>query len=144
MSKLKRLKRKRALQKKANIHEMALRRQMKSTLGTGKMADKMVRYHQDVLQNIEFALITGYRNNHNIDDCIVAETLKAAIHCEVPENELSTALKRQLDGIREVRSDVSDDLWRDGLCTVLQSVHRHSSLRSGSRDYIHFVSQFII
>jgi hypothetical protein len=144
MSKLKRLKRKRALQKKTNIRETALRKQMKTTLGTSKMADRMVHHHQDVLQNIEFALIAGYRNNHNIDDCIVADTLEAAIHSEMPENKLSTALKQQLDGIRQMRDDVPDDLWCDGIRTILQSVHRHSSLQPGSRNYLHFTSQFII
>ena len=144
MSTSKRLKKKRVLRKKANIREMALRKQMKATLGTHKMADKMVRDHQDVLQNIEFAIISGYRNNNEIDDPVVADTLKAVIHSEEPTGELSTALERHLDGIRQMRSDIGADLWRDDLRTILQSIHRHSDLRPGSRNYINFASQFIV
>jgi hypothetical protein len=143
MSKLKRLKKKRGLRKKTNMREMASRKKLKATIGTHKMADKMVRYHQDVLQNIEFAIIAEYRKNNDIDDSVVADTLKAMIHSEEPTDKLSTALKRNLDGIRQMRSDIPDDLWRDGLRTILQSIHRHSSLRPGLRNYINFASQFI-
>lgn len=144
MSKLKRLKKKRDLRKKANIREMVMKRQMKSTLGTDKMADEMIRDHQGVLQNIEFAIVSCRRNNNKIDDSVIAGTLKAAIHSEEPTGELSAELKRDLDDIRQTRSDIADDLWRNGLRTILQSVHLHSNLRPGSRGYIDFVSQFII
>ncbi|HUT46116.1 MAG TPA: hypothetical protein VMX36_07500 [Sedimentisphaerales bacterium] len=46
--------------------------------------------------------------------------------------------------MRRFRSDVSDDIWRDGLRTVLQSVQRHSNLRPGEREYLDFVSDFIL
>ncbi|GAG34969.1 unnamed protein product, partial [marine sediment metagenome] len=39
--------------------------------------------------------------------------------------------------------DIPDDIWRDGLRTVLESVHRHSSLKPGSRDYLDFVSDYV-
>ena len=144
MSKAKRLKKKRDLRKKANIREMAMKRQMKSTLGTDKMADEMIRNHQGILQNIEFAIVSCRRNNNKIDDYVIAGTLKAAIHSEEPTGELSAELKRDLDDIRQTRSDIADDLWRDGLRTILQSVHLHSNLRPGSRGYIDFASQFIV
>jgi len=144
MSKLKRLKRKRVLQKKANIRQMVLQRNSSTTLGSRKLLKRMTRDHQDVLQNIEFVLVTGYRDDGNIDDRIVAEALKAAIHHGVPEDPRAISLNEGLEGIRELRSDVSDDIWRDGLRTVLQSVHRHSSLKPGSRGYLNFVSDFIL
>ena len=144
MSKLKRMRRKRAAQKKANIHLMALHSERRSTLGSYKLLKRMTRDHPDVLQNIEFVLVSGYREDHSIDDRIVADTLKAAIHGEVPDDARAQSLDESLEDIRRLRSDASDDVWRDGLRTVLQSVHRHSSLRPGSRDYLDFVSDFVI
>jgi len=144
MSKVKRLKRKRALQKKVNIRQMALKKNLRATLGPRDLMKWMTRHHQDVLQNIEFILVSEYRNNRSIDDRIVADVLKAAIHDEVPEGELAQSLNKSMEDIREIRSDASDDIWRSGLRTVLQSVHRHSSLQPGSRDYLDFVSDYIV
>jgi len=142
MSKVKRLKRKRALQKKANIRQMALKKHSKVMLGSRKLLKRMPRDHLDVLQNIEFILVTGYRDDRSIDDRIVADALKAAINGNVPDGPRSVSLNDGLESIRELRSDVSDDIWRDGLRTVLQSVHRHSSLIPGCRWYLDFVSDF--
>ena len=143
MSKLKRMRRKRAAQKKANIRLMSLHRGMKETKGSNKLLKRMIRDHLDVLQNIEFVFISWYCENHCIDDCIIAEALKAAIHDDTAENALAESLNKELHEVRLFRSDVSDDIWRDGLRSVLQSVHRHSNLRSGEREYIDFVSDFI-
>ena len=142
MSKVKRLKRKRALQKKSNIRQMALQKHSKVMLGSRKLLKRMPRDHLDVLQNIEFILVTGYRDDRSIDDRIVADALKAAINGNVPDDPRSVSLNDGLESIREIRSDVSDDVWRDGLRTVLQSVHRHSSLKPGCRWYLDFVSGF--
>jgi hypothetical protein len=143
MSKLKRLRRKRALRKQANIRLMASKGDSKATLGSGELMGRMVRDHQDVLQNIEFILVTGYREDHSIDDRIVADALKAAIHHDVPQEPRVISLNEGLEEIRQFRSDISDDVWRDCLRVVLQSVHRHSSLSPGSRGYLNFVSDFV-
>jgi hypothetical protein len=111
--------------------------------GSGKLMKRMRRDHLDVLQNIEFFLIKRYQEDGTIDDRLVAEVLKAAINNNAPQDEQAASIKESLQGIREIRSDVSDDIWRDGLRTVLQSVHRHSSLKPGSRGYLNFVSDFI-
>ncbi len=142
MSMVKRLKRKRALQKKVNIRQMALKKELRATLGPRALLKRMTRDHQDVLQNIEFVLVSGYRSDRSIDDRIVADALKAAIHDEVPEGDLAQSLNESLEEIRVLRSDISDDIWRDGLRTVLESVHRHSSLIPGCRLYLDFVSGF--
>jgi len=132
MSHLGRLKRKLGLQGDKEIMR-----------GSGKLIKRMQRDHLDVLQNIEFILVTKYREDHTIDDRVVAEVLKAAIDNNVPHDERAASIKESLQGIREIRSDIPDEIWRDGLCTVLQSVHRHSSLKPGSRGYLNFVSDFI-
>jgi hypothetical protein len=144
MSKVERLKRKRALQKKSNIRQMASQKNSRATLGPRKLMKRMSRDHLDILQNIEFVLVSGYRSDRSIDDRIVADALKAAIHGEVTDDTRAQSLNESLENIRELRSDISDDVWRDGLRTVLQSVHRHSSLKSGSRAYLDFVSDFIL
>ena len=144
MSKLKRMRRKRDAQKKANIHLMSLHGGMKEAPGSGKLLKRMVRDHQDVLQNIEFIFTSRYREDRRIDDRIVADTLKAAIHDEVPEDGHAQLLNEGLEEMREFRSDVSDEIWRDGLRTVLQSVHRHSNLRPGEREYLNFVCDFVL
>ena len=143
MSKLKRMRRKRVAQKKANIHLMSLHRGMKETKGSHKLLKRMIRDHQDVLQNIEFVLVSQYRENRRIDDHIVADALKAAIHGDIAEDALAESLNEGLEEMRLFRSDISDDVWRDGLRTVLQSVHRHSDLRPGERKYLDFVCNFI-
>lgn len=144
MSKVKRMKRKRALQKKANIRLMALQSERRATLGPRKLMKHMVHSHLDVLQNIEFVLVSRYREDESIDDRNVADALKAAIFDTVPDDAQAQSLHEGLAGIREIRSDISDDIWQDGLRTILQSVHRHSSVKPGSRDYLDFVSDFVV
>lgn len=143
MSKVKRLKRKRALQKKANICQMALQKKFGATLRPRKSMKRMARDHLDVLQNIEFALVSGYRSERSIDDRIVADVLIAAILDAEPEDSRARSLNESLENIRVLRSDISDDIWRDGLRTVLESVHRHSILKPGSRGYLDFVSDYV-
>ncbi len=142
MSKVKRLKRKRALQKKSNIRQMGLQQKFGATLKPRKSMEHMTRDHLDVLQNIEFFLVSGYRSDQSIDDCIVADALIAAILDAEPEDSRARSLNESMESIRELRPDVPDDIWRDGLRTVLESVHRHSSLKPGCRWYLDFVSDF--
>ena len=144
MSKLKRMRRKRVARKKANIRLMSLYGGSKEAPGSGKLLKRMVRDHQDLLQNIEFVFISRYREDRRIDDRIVADTLKAALHGDTAEDALAELLNKGLDKIRRFRSDVSDEIWRDGLLTVLQSIQRHSNLRPGEREYLDFVSDFIL
>jgi len=143
MSKVKRLRRKRALQKKSNIRQMASQKKFGTALKPRKSMKRMARDHLDVLQNIEFVLVSGYRSERSIDDRIVADVLIAAILDAEPQDSRARSLNESLESIRVLRSDISDDIWRDGLRTVLESVHRHSSLKPGSRDYLDFVSDYV-
>jgi hypothetical protein len=143
MSKLKRMQRKRADQKKSNIRLMSLHGGMKESPGSDKLLKRMVRDHQDLLENIESILVSRYRDDGSIDDRIISDALKAAIHGDMAEDALAESLNKDLGEARQLSSDVSDDIWRDGLRTVLQSVHRHSNLRPGEREYLDFVCDFI-
>ena len=143
MSKVKRLKRKRALQKKANIRQMTFQKKWGTSLKPRRSLKNMTGNYLDVLQNIEFILLSEYENDVTIDDSIVAEALRAAVLNANPDDETAQFLKERLEEISDVRSDVSDDIWRDGLRTVLQSVLRHSSLKPGCRWYLDFVSDAV-
>ena len=144
MSKLKRMRRKRAAQKKANIRRMALQSTgLIETRATEKLLRRMTRDHVDVLQNIESVLISAYHEDGSIDDRIIAEVLKAAIRDEEPESARAQSIHEDLEEMRNLRADVTEKIWRDGLRTVLQSVHRHSNLSQGEREYLDFVSDFV-
>lgn len=140
MSKLKRMRKKRAAQKKVNIRQMSFDSEFKETLGTRKLLRRMTRDHLDVLQNIESIFISAYHEDGSIDDCVIAEVLKVAIRGEEPVSARAQWISDDLDEVRNLRADVTDDIWRDGLKTVLQSVRRHSDLRPGEREYLDFVS----
>jgi len=132
------------MQKKANIRRMSSQKKFGTTLRPRKSMKRMTRDHLDILQNIEFVLVSGYRSDRSIDDCIVADALKAAIFDTEAEDTRVQSLNEGLEDIHELHSDISDDIWQDGLRTVLQSVHRHSSLKPGSRWYLDFVSDFVL
>jgi hypothetical protein len=143
MSKVKRLKRKRALQKKANIRQMAFQKKWGACSKPRRSLKDMTGNYLDVLQNIEFILLSEYENDASIDDCVVADALRAAVLNTEPDDDTAQFLKERLEQIRELRSDTSDDIWRDGLRTVLQSVLRHSSLKPGCRWYLDFVYDLV-
>jgi len=144
MSKVKRLKRKRSIQKKANIRQMYSQKKLGATLKPRKSIKHMARHHLDVLQNIEFTIISRYCSDRSIDDLIVADALRAVILDTETEDSRAQSLGESLEGIREFRADISDDIWQEALRTVLQSVLRHSSLKPGNRWYLDFVSDFVL
>ena len=134
---------KRTLIKKSSRRGAARRKSLKETLEENKLMKRMSRDHVDVLQNIEFILVTSHRENGSIDDRIIADALKATIDNDFPQDERVISIKGNLQDMHEFRGYVSDDIWQAGLRTVLQSVRRHSDLRPGSTDYLDFVSEFI-
>ena len=143
MSKLKRMRKKQAARKKASIRQMSLHGGLRETQATGKLLKRMTRDHVDVLQNIEFTIISAYDKDDSLDDRIIAEVLHAAIRDEVPDDARAQSLHEDLIEMRHLRANVSDDIWRDGLRTVLQSVQRHSNLWPDERSYLDFVSDFV-
>jgi len=104
---------------------------------------EMMREHQDVLQNIEFTLVTAWRSRPAIDDRAALDALTAALRREEPAEEARRLLFDQLRAARETRPDVSDETWGKGLRVVADSVRRRSDLRPGSTDYLDFVSPFL-
>ena len=107
----------------------------------------MTRDHLDVLQNIEFALVSHSRRDSSIDDRLVDAALEAAMHRGGGEDEdldpRVAGICEMLQALREMRKNTSDEIWRAGLRTVRESVHRHSGLRPGEKAYLGFVSQYV-
>ena len=122
---------------------MALHAQNSHYDASGKVYRRMTRDHQDVLQNIEFALLSTWRTYPTIDDADVKQALTACVDGVPAEDADAYRLQMALDNVREVRDDVSDDLWRDGLRVVLHSVHNHSTATRGATGYLRFIDMFI-
>ena len=122
-----------------------LRRKKEQRIGVSdSLFNRMTSEYSDVLQNIEFGMVSAYRHNPEIDDRSVAGALKAAITGEVPTNEIDGSLLNHLGEVRQLREDIPDDVWQDGLKVVLDSVHNHSTLRTGDRGYLKFVESFMV
>jgi hypothetical protein len=107
---------------------------------------QMSRDHLDVLQNIEFALISLAREEDEIDDRTIDEALRIALRGVEPDDDADEwvfALLEALAEIRGIRGDVSDGIWQSGLKSVRDSVRNHSSLAPGEKGYIRFVEQYV-
>jgi hypothetical protein len=105
---------------------------------------RMARDHGDVLQNIEFVLVSAYREDPAFDDEAALATLCAAGLGETQSDDprVDRALQTWRT-IRETREDLTDALWLEGLRVVIDSVRLHSTLRAGDTSYLDFVSEFI-
>jgi hypothetical protein len=109
-----------------------------------KIFKQMTRDHIDVLQNIEFSIVSICRDCSGIDDKIIASALKAAIAGDEPADALSALLINDLANTRRMRADVPDTIWTNGLKVVLESVLNHSDARPGDRDYLTFIQNFVV
>ena len=108
-----------------------------------KLMKRMAGEHEDVLQNIESAILQCHKQDRRIDDRIVHEALRAAVNGEEPDDPLAASLLEALERIRDVREDVDDDVWRKALRVVDDSVRRHSQLAPGQTSYLSFIAQFV-
>jgi hypothetical protein len=109
---------------------------------TGRIKN-MARDHEDVLQNIEFVLVSLWRRDPEIDDRACTAALRAAIAGREPDDPRAAALFQNLQEIRALREDIDDKVWRNALRVVDESVHRHSDRRPGETGYLRFASRFI-
>ncbi len=106
----------------------------------------MTRDHVDVLQNIEFALVSCARKDQTIDDRTIDVALQKAIQQIEPGEDTGPQVWTMYDSLqamRAIREEISDEIWRAALRTVQESVRRHSDLRPGEKAYLQFVSQYI-
>jgi uncharacterized alpha-E superfamily protein len=103
----------------------------------------MARDHEDVLQNIEFALVNGHREDPEIDDRDVFEALRVSLNDGETDEERVDGLVMALRATRQFREDITDDVWREALRVVADSVKRHSERRPGETSYLSFAGQFV-
>jgi tRNA-dihydrouridine synthase len=103
---------------------------------------RVARDHEDVLQNIEFVLVNGTGDDPELDDRTVALALRACLVGKGAEHPGAGRLVRQLRQLRETRTELSDDAWRESLRVVLESVDRHSSYEPGETSYLDFAAEF--
>jgi hypothetical protein len=108
-----------------------------------KRMKRMASENLDVLQNIEFALVTTHREYPAVDDSAVAEALRCAIRGKEPSEETAELLLSRLGATRQIRPDISDSVWQEGLQVILGSVKRRSKLRPGETSYLDFVADYI-
>jgi hypothetical protein len=106
---------------------------------------EMARDHQDVLQNIEFALVNAHRADARVDDGVVLAALTACRTGKSKESDEPRVLDvvDLLDEIRALREDVADDVWAECLQVVEDSVRRHSDRRPRETSYLDFAARFI-
>ena len=110
-----------------------------------KIYKRMTRDHVDVLQNIEFSIVSACRRHEDIDDSIIASALKTAIAGSEPVGELAAVLIDDLAQIRQIRDEpIPDNIWTDGLKVVLWSVRNHSDAQPGDRDYLAFIQNYVV
>ena len=104
---------------------------------------RMARDHADVLQNIEFGLVAHWRSYSRTDDRFVAEALKANIAGKEAADPNVNVLAERLKEIREMRSEIADDVWAEALRVVLDSVDRHSEYKPGEISYLQFAGKYV-
>ncbi len=108
-----------------------------------KRMKQMSRDHLDVLQNIEFALVRSYRDDQRVDDQMVDAALRACLSGEEPDDPQVIAIVASLAEVREMREDISDDIWRDALRVIEESVRRHSERHPRETSYLDFAAKYI-
>jgi len=104
---------------------------------------RMSRDHQDVLQNIEFALVSTWRDRDDVDDRACHAAIESLLTGSQPTGDAASALSGRLLAIRDMRADVPDRLWVDGLRVVAGSIRTHSRRGPGDVDYLIFVAQYV-
>jgi hypothetical protein len=132
---------KRLFKSKDVIHSYQHDRSAKSRL------KHMSRDYEDVLQNIEIALVGPANQDPSIDDRMIDEALQISINQTGPPRGADSrvvGLWQRLGAIRAMREDVPDDIWTACLRTVDESVRRHSGLAPKETGYLDFVSQFVM
>ena len=112
------------------------------------LRNRMVSYHEDLLQNIEFFILEAYRRDpsRGIDDRAVLDGYRKAILGLEPDNSPSGLVVFTIANARAMRESigsVDDKLWYDALRVLMRSVKTHSELRPGETSYLDFVGRFV-
>jgi hypothetical protein len=104
-------------------------------------AEDVSAEYVEVLEQIEFVLLERYRGDPEMDDLTASAALRATLCDAEPVETRIAELTSELMTIREFRATVSDEIWRDALSVVDDSIHRHSQLAPGEQSYLAFASR---
>ncbi len=105
---------------------------------------RMSTHHLDILQNIEYALLTIFKVDPALDDRAIAVALGAYLDNESVIDEDTRDILGSINMVRATnQGDHPESRWRDGMKVVLDSVKTHSTLAPGDRGYLRFISRFI-
>ncbi len=110
---------------------------------THGLEQRMIRDHADLLQNVEFSLVSVAKETDEIDDHVVEQILRCAINHGSPEDPIVRWAMDLLATVRQQHPDVTDALWRDAMRVIYTSLKRHSSCEPGETSYLYFVSHFV-
>ncbi len=108
----------------------------------GKLMRTMQRDHLGVLYAIEKAIVEANREHADVDDSAVRAAVVAHLNDRDPDRCGEEVFNR-LAAARRNRSDVPDEVWRDGLRVVLDSVKNHSDCQPGEVGYVEFARAFV-
>lgn len=104
---------------------------------------RVSRKHLDVLQNIEFTLITARRRRQDVDDQVCHAAIQSTLTAQASAVEAVAELASDLADMRRLRSELKDQAWRDALRVVAWSITNHSDLRPGEIGYLTFAGQYL-
>ena len=109
----------------------------------GNVERRMIRDHVDLLQNIEATLVAAARQSEDINDYVVELVLRAAITRTESDRPTVVEAVARLDNIRDIRPELTEELWTNGLQTIYSSLRRHSDCRPGDTAYLDFVDDYV-
>lgn len=113
-------------------------------LAKDSLMTRMIHEHSDLLQNLEFVLVTVAGEFDEVDDCVIERTLRNWIAGKPAEDPVAEAATHLLSEIRESRPDVDDTLWANAMRVVYTSLRDRSSCQAGETSYLGFVSRFVM
>jgi hypothetical protein len=112
---------------------------------SARQSSRFARDHLDVLQNIEFAIVTCYREDPHdqIDDATVMKALQRTLLGESPDVSPVGLLMEAIAAVRRMRDETPDGVWNDAMRVVMASIENHSFREPGETEYLDFVDEFI-
>jgi hypothetical protein len=114
-----------------------------------RLLGTIVRDHVDLLQNIEFALVSTWKEDTRVDDAAVYEALRAVREDDEARSPLAGEAAAAVREILDWRGQDLDShelprpLRRAACKKIMSSIRNHSSCTPGDTGYLRFVSQFV-
>jgi hypothetical protein len=114
-----------------------------------RLLGSIIRDHMDLLQNIEFALVTTWKEDARVDDAAVYAALRAVREDDEARSPLAGEAAAAVRGILDWRRqnlephELSKPLRRAACKKIMGSIRNHSSCTPGDTGYLRFVSQFV-